>query len=136
MLPYGRRVEVVITSGNQVVEVDFPSRAYVESIALGQIGGSTGFTIDVFTKNPTQFGEDSEDGEGDLGPDPENVYLFCPRLTVSAGKLNEFFSPAKAVYNFDDPDGTGRNPRKLYFRFNSIANGNFVLVVVGGSDLT
>lgn len=134
MLPYGRREAVTITSGNQVVEVPFPSRAYVDSIAVGQVGGTSGFTIDVFTKNPEDFGADSE-GSGDIGPDPENVYLFCPRITVTAGQANEFFDTAKVLFNFDEPDATSRNQRKLYFRFNSINSGDFVLVVTGFSDM-
>ncbi len=134
MLPYGRRKEIVVTEGNQVFPVDFPSRCYIDSIALGEVGGSRSFTIDVFTKNPDDFGDDSE-SPSDLGPDPENVYLFCPRLSVTAGVLNQFFDTPKAVYNFDAQDGKSVNPRKLYFRFNGIADGNFILVIVGSHDV-
>lgn len=134
MLPYGRRKAIHITSGNQVVTVEFPSRAYIDAINIGQVGGTSGFTLDVFTKNPADFGDDSE-GPSDIGPDPENVYLFCPQITVAAGKANEFFHTPRALFNFDEPDGTSRNARKLYFRFNSINSGNFVLVVTGFSDM-
>lgn len=125
-LPYSRKKLVTITDSNQVVAIEFPSRSYLDKILLKQVGGTDTFTIDVFDKNPDDF---------DAATDPEEVYIVCTAISVTSGKAQFFFDIPRAFYNNDPETPTGKK-RLLYFRFNDISAGNFVLVVGGIQDLT
>ncbi len=123
-LPYERHVSVEQDGAGTVHTVDFPSRSFIEKIVITEVGGTQSFTVDVFNKNPV----------GLAGTDPEESYLVCAQLSVTSGKSKNFFDAPKSFFN-NDASTNGRNPARIYLRFNTITTGDFVIAIGGSNDL-
>lgn len=127
-LPYERKTVVTVAGDGDVFQLDYPSRGFIEKILIVKLDGTASGTVDVFNKDP-----DANDSEepGDVD-DPDDLYRVCAALTLTSGKSLNFFDTPKAFFN-NDGATNGRNPSKMYLRFNTNQTGDFA-VVVGGTN--
>jgi hypothetical protein len=132
MLPYAIQPIGGITTLNAaktVVPVDVPSRAFLHSLIVNQVGGSDAFTVEVYNNALAAAGSNNTDENGNTVP-PGN-YKVGGTFSGVSGVMEYFADKATGgfglpFFNLDPPDT------------NKIANTRiiYVVITVGGGSGT